>query len=138
MRITQSFAGAPGITRYPFDKKNSLFCGRVIKKAARQSLFMAGFTEDTISDLTVSSTAMALRLFNRNPRGDVTGELRLESEATSENIDHLMILFPLDCSRRIRPLSKIKNQTGEVCVVSGEALKLIRPISKRDQVVASF
>jgi hypothetical protein len=81
---------------------------------------------------------MALRLFNRNPRGDVTGELRLESEGTSENIDHHMILFPLDRSRRIRPLSKIKNQTGEECVVSGKALKLIRPISKRDQVVASL
>src|SRR5437016_3664554 len=53
-----------------------LFGGRVIKKAARQSLFIA----DVISNSTVSSTAMALRLFNRNPREDVTGELCLEPE----------------------------------------------------------
>jgi hypothetical protein len=109
MRFAQSFAGAPDSPRYLFDKKNSLFCGRVIKNAARQSLFIA----DTISDLTVSSTAMALRLFNRNQHGDATGELRLKSEGSSENIDHLMILFPLDRSRRIRPLSKSKIKQGK-------------------------
>jgi hypothetical protein len=32
MRITQSFAGAPGITRYPFDKKILFFVGVSLKK----------------------------------------------------------------------------------------------------------
>src|SRR5262245_64679483 len=47
-----------------------------------------------------------------------------------------MILFPADSWRRIRAL--FKSNTGKECVMSGKALRLIQPVSKRDQVVDSF
>src|SRR5262245_9947222 len=48
-----------------------------------------------------------------------------------------MILFSVDCWRRIRPLFKIKHRE-RTHYMSGKALRLIQPVSKRDQVVTSF
>src|SRR5215475_9217582 len=50
-----------------------------------------------------------------------------------------MILFSANRERIIRPLSKKSDATrGKEAHMSGKALRLIQPVSKRDQVVSSF